>query len=220
MRAALILAGGKSSRMGTDKAMLPFGGRTLLECVYDICSSVCDEVLIAVGNSRTPNSDVPPGARVSVDPGEGPLIPIADALEQVGGNGLLFVTACDTPLLMPGVLELLFHRAAQHRGAVAIVGERYQPLSAVYSGEIAGEVRQQIAAGERKAIAPARLAGVVSVTEAELRAVDPDLRSFRGCNTLREYVDLLEFAGQPVPPEIARAAQAAALPDRVAPASS
>lgn len=191
--------------MGQNKANLPFGTETLLARIYRVCSSVCEQVMVATGSAGPNELPIPDGAVRVNDPGEGPLVALARALGVSGPGAFVFVTGCDTPLLQPGVIQLLFERVSGHRGAVACFEGRRQPLCAVYSSELREEVSSLVEQGERRAIVPANLPGVVDVHEDELRAVDPDLRSFRGCNTPAEYVELLEFVGEPVPHEFLKA---------------
>ena len=192
--------------MGVDKATLPFGNQTLLERIYSVCASVCDEVVVAAPDAGGAGLQIPHDAVRLKDPGEGPLVAIAQGLNRAGTQGQVFVTGCDTPLLQASVVGLLFERALGHKGAIAEFRGRRQPLCAVYSGELAADVVDLVNRGERKALAPAKLPGVVTVFQDELHMVDHDLRSFRGCNTIEEYLGLLRFAGLPFPYEFLQAA--------------
>lgn len=192
--------------MGVDKVTLPFGTGTLLERIHAVCQQTCGDVVIAVGEYGAETRAFPAAFRTIQDPGRGPLPAIAEALHRAPTGTFLFVTACDTPLLQPAVVESLFGHAANHRGAVPLIQGRSQPTCAVYAAALANEVADLVGKGERRANALAHLPGVVSVPEDSLRNADPDLRSFRGCNTIEEYLALLELAGEPVPHEFLRTA--------------
>jgi molybdenum cofactor guanylyltransferase len=199
-RSALILAGGKSSRMSVEKATLPFGNRTFFQCVFEVCERTCNDVLVAVGAGGLEDAlqRLPFEFNSVGDPGEGPLVAIAAHLQRFE---YVFVTACDTPMLQPALVELLFRCAEGNRGAVPFVGGRPQATCAVYSGDLWEDATVLVHSGERRVSALFGQPGVVCVEETDLRAADPDLRSFRGCNTPEEYLALLEFAGQPIPYE-------------------
>lgn len=201
-RSAIILAGGQSRRMGVDKATLPFGDETMLERVHRICEGACTEVVIASGAE---SSALPAVAR-ALDQGRGPLDGILAGLRHVSPGGLAFVTGCDSPLLQPGLIDLLFQKAAIGRGAVPSAGGHLHPTCAVYSPGLVPEIEALLQAGERRAMAIAKLQGVAVVDEAELRMADPELLSLRGCNTVEEYAALLELAGLPGDPGILSAA--------------
>jgi molybdenum cofactor guanylyltransferase len=190
VRTAVVLAGGQSRRMGADKATLPFGTVTLLERVASICGERCDEVLVVARMGQ----ELATPWRIIRDSGEGPLGAIAAGLRAAGGDAV-FVTACDTPLLQPALIDLLFERAALQRGAMAQTNGRVVATCAVYSRSLADEVDALLRVGERRAAALADLSGVVIVGEAVLRSADPQLVSLRGCNTPEEYAAVLELAG-------------------------
>jgi molybdenum cofactor guanylyltransferase len=102
---AAILAGGKSSRMGRDKALLPLvdGGAPMLAIVLDRLSAVADDLLVvAVDRERYE----PFGARVVPDlyPGGGPLVGIHAAVAHAKHQHCL-VVACDMPFLSAPLLD-------------------------------------------------------------------------------------------------------------------
>src|SRR5687768_2197395 len=94
-----VLAGGKSSRMGRDKALLDWHGNTLLQHMMDLVSSVAGQVHVA---GRDPLPD-----RL---PDHGPLSGIATALETSGTNAIL-VVAVDLPFLSTEFLKYLKSQA-------------------------------------------------------------------------------------------------------------
>jgi molybdopterin-guanine dinucleotide biosynthesis protein A len=194
--------------MGIDKANLPFGNQTFLQRIYETCEAVCNEVRVAVG----PGDAFDAFERLRLhggatsDPGLGPLAAISERLSSLYSDALVFVTACDTPMLRAGIVQLLFDRAKGNRGAVPVVAGFPQATCAVYASEVAADTQALVNAGERRASSLASLPGIIAVGEDELRTVDPDLRSFRGCNTVEEYIELLDFAGKPVPYEFLEAA--------------
>lgn len=173
--------------MGRDKATLPFGGETLLgRVVRRVAPAVADVVVVA-----RPGQDLPalPGAvRVVRDdvPDQGPLGGLGPGLAASRAEAV-FVTACDAPFVGAAVIGLLFGRLGANSIAVAEAEGFAHPLCAVYRTSVADEVRTLVAAGRLR---PAYLFDVVPtvrVTEAELRAVDPELAALANCNTPEAY---------------------------------
>ncbi|HEV2021723.1 MAG TPA: molybdenum cofactor guanylyltransferase [Terriglobales bacterium] len=127
---AFVLAGGKSTRMGREKAMLELGGRTLLERALKLASSVAAEAII-VG----PRADLELYGRVVEDvyPGQGPLGGIHAALWTTPTEFNL-ILAVDTPFLESRFLKYLLEQA-QESGAVVTLprtADGFHPLAAVY----------------------------------------------------------------------------------------
>jgi len=131
---AVILAGGESRRMGTDKAALVFGGIPLLERAARAALTAGLPVLV-VGRERPdgwplPAVDFAPDAA----PGRGPLGGLETALVRAGTSVLAL--ACDTPLLGPNALAWLWDRAASEastHGLVVLNGGQWEPLFSVYA---------------------------------------------------------------------------------------
>lgn len=99
----VILAGGRSSRMGVDKAQVVVGSRTMLGHVLGALGSVCDEVIVAGG------SEAPPGVRTLSDSGSphrGPLAGLAAAVAEFP-NSVLTVVAVDQPWVQVPTLRRL-----------------------------------------------------------------------------------------------------------------
>ncbi len=129
-----ILAGGESRRMGTDKAMLPFGGVTLLERAARTALSAGLPVLI-VGRER-PDGWQTPGIDFVPDdgPGRGPLGGLQTALRHTGGP--ILAIACDMPLLTGDALRWLRDQAAAGTGELGLAvinAGRWEPLFSVYA---------------------------------------------------------------------------------------
>lgn len=143
----VVLAGGRSRRMGRDKASMPWGGATMLDAVVAALRSRLPQVIV-VGAPA-------PGARMVHDavPGEGPLRGLEAGLAAAAedGFGRAFVAATDMPLLTADVVDrLVRHRAVPPPDVVmATVDGRDQPLAAVYRTALAPAAARALAAGER-----------------------------------------------------------------------
>lgn len=119
----IILAGGRSSRMGTDKALLEIEGESLLVRSTRIVSSVVAEVLI-VGRTELPPELAGTPAIEDRYPGTGPLGGIASGLAQVGAEWAL-VVACDLPFLQADLLRLLLELAPGYDAVVPLTQETF-----------------------------------------------------------------------------------------------
>ena len=195
--AGIVLAGGRSSRMGTPKAALEWHGSTLLRRTAAILARVTDGPVVVV---RAPGQDLPalpPGTEVVDDPREGlgPVQGLAAGLAAVAGQAeIAFVSSTDMPFLHPAFVRRVL-RAAQEGADVALpVARGYpQPLAAAYRTALA-PVAERLVAEQR--LRPAFLFEQCAVTrldEAALRAdpvlaaLDPGLDSVVNVNSPADY---------------------------------
>jgi molybdopterin-guanine dinucleotide biosynthesis protein A len=147
-RAGWVLAGGRSSRMGTDKALVEIGGVPLVLLVAGQVAKVCESVSL-VGDPARYGSW---GLRVVPDafPGQGPLAGIEAALGATSAE-LNLVVACDMPALHPDTFEALFADLGDDDIALPQYADgRLEPLCAVYRRRCHPAVRQALEAGVRK----------------------------------------------------------------------
>jgi molybdopterin-guanine dinucleotide biosynthesis protein A len=144
---AFVLAGGRSSRMGSDKALLPFRGRTLLDRARELGREVAGSCR-CVGSRDRYGDDV----IEDVYAGHGPLAGIHAAL-RAGATELNLILAVDTPLLTPEYLRHLVAQA-ERSGAVATVTRtadgRLHPLCAVYRKSFADIAEGALREGRNK----------------------------------------------------------------------
>ena len=124
----VVLVGGKSSRMGRDKASLKFDGQTLQDRIVGVLRQCFSEVLII---------------REDDVPGLGPIGGLHTALRRVKTEAV-FLTACDMPFMDATLIRRMAGELSDY-DAAAIPGE---PLHAVYAAHILPVVEQQISKGE------------------------------------------------------------------------
>lgn len=141
-----VLAGGRSSRMGSDKAEMRLGGLTLLEIAVGKLRRICAEVVV-VGQREC----VPAGVRMIPDvrPGCGPLGGIEAALRDVGGRRAMFLPV-DMPFVPAQLLEKIAGEwiGSEARVCLAVVDGRVQPLVSLLRPEVLEAVRDALARGE------------------------------------------------------------------------
>jgi molybdenum cofactor guanylyltransferase len=188
--AAFILAGGKSTRMGADKAFVVLDGRTLLARALDLARSVTQDVRI-VGEAKKFAAFAP--VVEDVFPGCGPLGGIHAALRTSQAE-LNLVLAVDMPFVPPALLPFLITRARNSPLMVTVprAGGGWQPLCAVYRREFADVAEKALRAGRYKIDALFDEARTHVIEEEQLESAGFSSRVFRNLNTKEE----LEAAGE------------------------
>lgn len=195
--AAILLVGGRSSRMGRPKPWLDFGGMPLLARVVETVRPWVDEiVVVAAPAQELPRLGDEAAAHVRVlrdtHPGEGPLPAVALGLAAVRAPWAL-VLGCDAPLVRAEVVALLAAaRTSECDGVVPMWNDRPQPLVALYRARLAPALAALVATGERRLHVVAGRRGVERVAAERLRSVDPDGESFWSMNTPAELAVVLE----------------------------
>ena len=180
-RMGFVLAGGKSSRMGTDKAFLDFDGRTLLARALEVVGESCPKVLI-VGDVAKFAAYGP--VIQDVYPGCGPLGGIHTALAH-SSSELNLMLAVDMPFVSSGLLGLLLS-AAQETDAVVTVPQTsrgFQPLCAVYRRSFLEVAEEALRTGKYKIDALFAASNVRTISEQELSAAGFSDHTFANVNT-------------------------------------
>ena len=183
--AAIVLAGGRSSRFGRDKLAEPLDGRPLLEHAIGAVRQVTAEVMVVVAPG--PDRAVPPGVRIVHDDRafEGPLAGVATGLAATGAD-IVLVVAGDMPTVVPGVLDRLVTclTTTGADAAVLEVGEDRPPIPmAVRRPVAAAAAVALLASGERRLRALPEALHAASVPERAWRRDDPDGASLLDVDT-------------------------------------
>jgi molybdopterin-guanine dinucleotide biosynthesis protein A len=191
-RAGLILCGGRSRRMGKDKASLPFGDETLLERVAGTLGEVVDELWLVAREGQEVPLDLPV-ARDSAE-GLGPLAGIAAGLRAMQSERA-FLASCDTPLIQPNFVERMFELSEGHAAAVPLIEGHWMTTTAVYAKSLLPLADGLLADGIRRPRALFDATATRFVAAEELTDIDPELLSLRDCDTPEDYHALLALAG-------------------------
>lgn len=188
---AIVLCGGRSTRMGVDKARLPFGPETLLARIVRLARDVTDDIVV-VGQM----SETLPGVKVVNDPveGLGPLAGLATGLASIAHDRAVLLS-CDAPLVVPALLQTLLEHCGQAEACVPLVDGMPMTTCAVYARRILPHVEELLAAGNRSLRALLATVDVQWVGSDALRPADPDLLSFLDCDTPEQYHAALARAG-------------------------
>lgn len=144
---AIVLAGGRSRRMGCPKQTMLLGGLTLLDRVVTAARQAAKEVVL-VGDPEAA-SRMGLGAAEDLLPGEGPLSGLAGGLAACP-EGLHALLACDLPFLEPSVLLRLRELAGGADAVVPFVNGRRHPLCALYRRECLEPAKACLASGRRR----------------------------------------------------------------------
>ncbi len=194
-RSAAVLAGGKSSRMGTDKALLEVGGRGILRRTCELLRPLVDDLFLVTDHPE-PYAGLGLPATPDVHPGRGAAGGIHAALLHAA-HPLVLCVACDMPHLAGGVLELLL--GADLAGAdalVPLVGGRPEPLLALYAKSALPGFERAVATGRLRVVEALEGLRVLHLDESRLAAADPGLRSFVNVNTPDELAAARALAGR------------------------
>lgn len=183
----VVLVGGRSRRMGRDKALLDIDGSALVEHAAAMLATVCDEIVLAVGQERSyPEFSLP-----QVEdhrPDCGPLAGLEAALDWAAPRAAL-VLACDLPRVESSVLERLLLEAGdapdspRARAWLACRSDRIQPLCGLYSVACGGVFSDLLDRGER-----AVLKAVASIESHRVSFDDIHPDPFLNVNTPAEFV--------------------------------
>jgi molybdopterin-guanine dinucleotide biosynthesis protein A len=192
----VVLCGGQSSRMGTPKAFLPFGGELLLQRVVRVIAEAAwPIVVVAAPEQEIPA--LPPAVTVVRDAvrGRGPLQGLAAGMEALDpALDAVFVSSTDVPFLHAALIRRLHAlRGSDHDIAVPRASGHYHPLSAIYGVGARAEIAALLAADRRRPFFLFERMRTLVADEAlllegeELKKADPSLRSLRNVNTREEY---------------------------------
>jgi len=184
--------------MGTSKAMLPFGGETMLQRVVRLLSSVVSPMIVVAARDQS-LPPLPDSIRVTHDEREakGPLEGIRAGLSALPDSvDAAYITSCDVPLLVPAFVERMIDLMGDHDIAVMEIDGFPHPLSAIYRRSVLPHVESLLAQDRLRPIFLFETVRARRVTPEEMSIVDPELNTLRNLNTPEEYRAALAAAGQ------------------------
>lgn len=187
--AGIIVAGGKSRRMGRDKAQLKIDGATLLARTACVLAEVANEVLV-VGRETLPSGMGRARAALDDVPDSGPLGGLATGM-RCAAYPLVIAVSCDLPFISADILRLLIRLAPGYDAVVPRPGGKPQPLAAVYDRSLGPRAAELVARGERRVLDFVESLTVRWVEDNELVKLDPRLRAFTNVNTEEEWQAIL-----------------------------
>ena len=192
--AGVILAGGKSSRFGTNKALALYCGAPLIRRIADCLAPLFPETLLV---TNTPEEYafldwpmVPDRFREC-----GPLAGLHAALAAIN-NPAAFVCGCDMPLVHPALIRYLCEQLADNDVALPWLASGPEPLYAVYGRSALPPIEESLARGQLRINSLCRRLRTRWVTEEEILSILPDLTTFFNIN---RQPDLLACPSPPEP---------------------
>ena len=184
----VILAGGASSRMGSNKALLPHKGGRFIESIYRELCEIFPEVIL-VTNTPEQYQFLPCRKVPDLYLGMGALAGIHAGLAQ-SANPSAFTVACDMPHLDPALIRHI----ASRRGDCDLVLPKsehgYEPLHALYNKSSLPVMESCLEQGERRIVSILPRLKVNEIPASEVAGFDPSFDSFSNINTPQEYYEL------------------------------
>ena len=174
--------------MGQDKAALLLEGVSLLDRVTATMQQVFPQVIVSV---RQPREGVMLPQVCDDQTSAGPLAGLVAGMAQAD-TPWVFAVACDMPFVTVDVVQCLAALRGQHQAVIPVIGGHPQPLAAFYAASALETMRASLASGDRSLRGMLRKLDVREVSEAELRVLDPQLRSFFDLDTPQDLAAAME----------------------------
>ena len=188
---AVVLVGGKSSRMGRPKALLPFDGEPLIVHVVRALKKMFAETVVVAA----PDQELPilPAilARDEVAY-QGPVSGIYHGL-KAATKEVCFVTSCDAPFLNLQLISQLLAQISDCDVVVPYWQQRFQPLHAVYRTSVLPLLKDQLERGELRPISLYDKVRTRKIPEQEIRRLDSEGLSLLNMNSPAEYDAALQL---------------------------
>ena len=186
---AIILSGGKSSRMGRPKALLPFDDKPLIaHLVQRLSQRFADIVVVAAPNQTLPS--LPVTLIHDTVAYQGPVGGLYYGLRAIRGAAA-FVTSCDVPFLQLPFIDYLVsqldHNGRAYDVVVPVWQERLQPLHAVYRRSVIPHLQEQLAAQRPPPGLFVRQRANPKSVASGIKRFDPEGLSFLNMNTQADY---------------------------------
>ena len=189
----IILAGGKSTRYGRDKALVEIDGIRLIERVIRVMSSIFQR-LILITNTPSEYTFLQLPMYEDLIKGLGPIGGIYTGLEAISDEAGFFV-ACDMPFLNANLVRHIVKSRGDFDAVVPRMGWKIEALHSLYSKRCLPVIQELIGSREYQVIKVFHQTHVRYVDEDEIRSFDPQLRSFFNVNIPQELLDVAKLEG-------------------------
>lgn len=186
---AIVLAGGKSSRMGRPKALLLFDNEPLIVHIVRTLNRMFSKTLVVTA----PEQELPPLPAILVRDEishQGPVGGIYYGLREAGGP-FSFVTSCDVAFLNTALISHLVSQISEYDVVVPYWQERFQPVHTVYRTSVLPLLKEQLDRSELRPVYLFDKVRTCQVSESEIRRFDPEGLSFLNMNTPADYEQAL-----------------------------
>ncbi|WP_051309570.1 formate dehydrogenase accessory sulfurtransferase FdhD [Desulfogranum japonicum] len=184
----VILAGGESRRMGSNKSLLPLDGARFIDQVYRRMESLFNEVII-VTNTPDIYKEIPCRKVPDMYYAQGSLAGLHSGLTHAR-NEKIFVAACDMPFISPAVVKEICAHGDQGDLVIPYSSNGHEPLHALYSKSCLPAMEQVLDAGQKRIISFFDKVKRVKLPASTIRRHDPDEKTFKNINTPEDYYRL------------------------------
>ena len=194
--AVIVLAGGQSSRMGTDKALLEIDGKSLLQRACEVAAVVTPQVYVLTAWPDRYRSTLTKKSKflVEYNPGSGPLVALTQGLTKIAADWILLL-ACDLPLLDAQIIQNWASQlTALPPSTLAIVpyqNSRWEPLCGFYRQQSLPSLQRFIDKGERSFQVWLNQIQAIPIPVGEKESL-----MLSNCNTLEEFEQLKSVIGK------------------------
>jgi len=180
----IILSGGKSSRMGKNKAFIEIDGIPIIQRILTLFKTLFSEIII-VTNEVELFQNFEAKVHRDLIPGQGALGGLYTGI-YYSSFPHAFCVACDMPFLKGSVIRYLIHKVEDHDVVVPRTGDGLEPLHAIYSKNCLDPIRKIMEHKQFKVLDFYPMVKVNIVEESEFRSLDPARESFLNVNTPEE----------------------------------
>ena len=187
---AVILAGGGSTRMKSNKALLPYRGELFIQHIHRQLAATFQDVIL-VTNTPELYRFLPCRSVPDIYPGRGSLAGIHAGLSQ-SETPYIFAVACDMPYLSGALIRRLLTAIDGQDVVMPESDAGLEPLHAIYGKGCLPAMEAALSRGPGRIIACLDWNKATVVKKAEVAQIDPEFRSFRNINTPEEYFRLRE----------------------------
>ncbi len=185
----IILAGGKNTRMGTNKAFLIIDGERLIDKTLSIYQEIFSEIIIVTNDPLAYVEFSDAAVVTDIYKGKGPLGGIYTGLFY-SKNKYAFVSACDMPSLNKDFIGYLTHQAGKHDVIVPELSEGFQPLHAIYSRNCLPSIKRLLLMDKLKITGFYRDMRVLAISAEQIQPFNVNGRLFQNLNTPEEVKEI------------------------------
>jgi molybdopterin-guanine dinucleotide biosynthesis protein A len=192
---SIVLAGGKSSRLGRSKALQVIAEKSLIQWVIDRLASLSTEIIIATAHGETIPCSSAARIRTVADiyPEKGPLGGIHSGL-TASSSPCAIVVSCDIPFVSVGLLEYMTVMCPAFDIVLPRIGDKIEPLCAVYSRNCLVPIQNLLEENERQIRKLFDMVRVRYVEEDEINRFDPEHLSFFNINSQDDLEEARKLA--------------------------
>lgn len=178
----IILAGGKNTRMGENKAFLEIDAERLIDKTMNLYRQIFADIIIVTNDPLSYIEFTDAAIATDIYKGKGPLGGIYTGLFY-SKSDYAFVCPCDMPFLNKGFVEYLLAQTGKYDVIVPALAEGYQPLHAVYSRNCLPSIKRLLLMDKLKITGFYRDMRVLAISEEQIRPFNEDGRLFQNLNT-------------------------------------